>query len=431
MISSLWNVCTQVGPVHGWAMATAAMVAVGASLIGSLLVVRRLSLLGDAVSHAVLPGIAVAILAGGRPGGPAVLVGAVIAALMTAGLTRLFRVAGGVAEDAGTGVVFTSLFALGVVIVSLSASRIDLDPGCVLYGILELVPFDTVPWLGLEMPRAFLTAAIIVVLLTLGLLLTWKWQVFAAFDPDAARVVGLPVGLLNMALLVATALVIVAGFEAVGAILVVAMLVVPGATAELLTRRLAHVLMVAVGVAVVGAVVGYLLAWRWNTSAAGMMAVVLGAEYLVAAVLAPREGGFARLVSRATYDWRVLCEDHLADLWRAEEAGVAPGSPRRPLAGGLVTAWLLVTGRVVRRPDGPRLTSRGRQEAALIVRSHRLWETWLGKHAELPIDHLHPPAEWVEHHLGADVRRRIEAEVAGQAGRPPSDPHGRTIPEEH
>ena len=149
--------------MHGWAMATAAVVSAGCALVGTLLVVRRMSLLGDAISHAVLPGIVVAVLAGGRLGGPVVLAGATATALFTVWLTRSLAGRRGLAEDAAAGIVFTTLFAIGVVLVSTLASRVDLDASCVLHGILELVPFDTVPLGGVEIPRAFLTGVIVLV----------------------------------------------------------------------------------------------------------------------------------------------------------------------------------------------------------------------------------------------------------------------------
>lgn len=415
--------------MHGWAMATAAVVSAPCALVGTLLVVRRMSLLGDAVSHAVLPGIAVAVLAGGRPGGPAVLVGGVAAALLTVWLTRAVTARGGLAEDAGTGVVFTTLFAVGVLVISAGASRIDLDPSCVLYGILELVPFDTVTILGIEMPRAFLTGLGVLVAVGVGMTATWSLQVFVAFDADAARAVGAPVTAITGGLLAATALATVAGFEAVGAVLIVAMLVVPAATAELLVHRLHRVLAVAVVIAVTAAVAGYLAAWRWNTSAAGMIAVTLGAGYVAAAILAPGDGLVARVVSRAWLQWRVLCEDQLAAIWRKEEA-FGRGGQVATAPGGAVAAlarrWLAVTGSLRRDGHGWTLSPSGRRAAEIVVRSHRLWEAWLGRHADLPLDHLHPPAEWMEHHLGAAVRRQIEMDLGWQA----SDPHGADIPPE-
>ena len=414
------------GGMHGWALATAAVVSASCGLVGTLLVVRRMSLTGDAISHAVLPGIAVAVLAGGRPGGPLVFAGAVGAALLTVWLTRGLRSAGGLAEDAGAGVVFTTLFALGVVLVTAVASRIDLDPACVLYGILELVPFDTVVVGGVAIPRAFAAAAVVFVGLAVAAGATWKLQTFVAFDEAAARAAGVPVGLVTGGLLGATALAAVSGFEAVGAVLVVAMLVVPAAAAELLVTRLHHMALCAIALAVLGAAAGYVAAWHWNTNAAGMIAVVLGIEYALAAIAAPENGVVARAIARGRHGWRVICEDVLALAWRAEEGGAALRGRPPAIADRAAAAWLRFTGRLEPTDGGLRLTDLGRRQAEMVVRSHRLWEAWLGRHVELPLDHLHPPAEWVEHHIGAALRQRIEAEVAGQS----SDPHGREIPPE-
>jgi ABC-type Mn2+/Zn2+ transport system permease subunit len=413
-------------PIHGWAMATAAVVAATCGLVGTLLVVRRLSLLGDAIGHAVLPGVALAVLAGGRPGGPLVFLGAVAAAVLTVWLTRLIRAGAGPAEDAGAGVVFTTMFAVGVVIVAAGPPGSHLDPACVLHGDLAFLPFDTVSLLGVDVPRAFLAGILTLVALTAAAVGTWKLQVFTAFDPEAARAAGLPVAAVTAGLLGATALATVASFDAVGAVLVVALLVVPAAAAELLTRRLHRTAMLAMLLAALGACLGYALAWRWSTSAAGMIAVVLGGEYLAAVLLAPEDGLLARAVARLRLAWRVAREDRLAAAWRAEEVGLSAAAAPATWLAGAAERWLTLSGGLSREVGGLRLSPQGRREAEMIVRSHRLWETWLGRHADLPLDHLHPPAEWVEHHLGAEMRRRLEAETAGHA----SDPHGRDIPRE-
>jgi manganese/zinc/iron transport system permease protein len=412
--------------MHGWALATAAVTAAACSLVGTLLVVRRMSLLGDALAHAVLPGIVIAALAGGRPGGPLVFAGALAAALVTVGLTRLLRAAGGVAEDAGAGVVFTTMFALGVALVTAAGRGVHIDTACILSGDLTFVPFDTIAVAGRELPRAFVAGGLVLALLVAAAVTTWKLQVFVGFDPEAARAAGLPVAAVTAGLLAATSLATVAGFQAMGAILVVALLVVPAAAAELLVRRLHQVAILAALLAVVGVGLGYLAAWRWSVNEAGAIAVVLGLEYLAAALLAPDDGVVARAAAAARFHWRVACEDVLAGLWRGEESGAGAALPPTP-AGRLAALALRAAGDVERAATGWRLTPRGRRAAEMVVRSHRLWEAWLGRHVALPRDHLHPPAEWVEHHLGAAVRRRIEAEL-GVTGR--SDPHGSEIPPE-
>jgi manganese/zinc/iron transport system permease protein len=402
------------GGIHAWAMATAAVIAASCGLVGTLLVVRRMSLVGDAISHAVLPGIAVAVLAGGRPGGPLVFLGAVAAAMLTVWLTQGLRTAGGLTEDAGAGVVFTTLFAIGVVLVGLAPPGTHLDAACVLHGELAFLPFDTISIAGQPVPRAFVAGAVVLAGLVAAATATWKLQVFTAFDPAGARAAGLPA--------VAT----VASFDAVGAVLVVAMLVAPAAAAELLTRRLHRMALIAMVLGAVAACIGYLAAWRLHTSAAGMIAVVLGLEYAAAAVLAPNDGLAARLLGRIRLAWRVAREDRLAAVWRAEESGNAAASRPQTPHESLVVRWLELTGRLVREGSSWRLSPAGRREAENIVRSHRLWEAWLGRHADLPLDHLHPPAEWVEHHLGAEMRERLEADMDARA----ADPHGREIPPE-
>jgi manganese/zinc/iron transport system permease protein len=382
-----------------------------------------MSLLGDAISHAVLPGLVVAVLLGAQPGGIGVLFGATAAAMVTVWFTRFLCSQAGLWEDASVGVSFTTLFAAGVLLVTLSGSRIDLDPGCVLYGILEMVPFDTVDVYGWDIPRAFLSASFVLLLVSFGMWCTWRWQLFTAFDCDAAKAAGVPTVAVTTGLLVGVSLATVTGFVAVGAILVVAMLVVPAATAERLVHRLHHAVWLAVVIAVVGAVGGYLLAWKLGTSAAGMMAVVLGVEYVIAILVAPDDGVVARLISKLVYLWRVQCEDRLASLWRAEESGQVR---HEDAFGGLVNRWLCVNGQVRKQEDDLVLTPQGRLNAEVIVRSHRLWETWLGKHVDLPVDHLHPPAEWIEHHLGEQIRKRIEKEL----GNEDVDPHGSVIPRE-
>lgn len=411
--------------MHAWALATAAVTAAACSLVGTLLVVRRMSLLGDAIAHAVLPGIVIAVLAGGRPGGPLVFAAAVAAALVTVWLTQALKSGAGLAEDAGAGLVFTTMFALGVALVSAAGRGAHIDAACILGGDLTFVPFDTVAVAGCELPRAFLTGGLVLVLLAAAAWATWKLQVFTAFDAAAARAAGLPVAAVTAGLLAATAVATVASFQAVGAILVVALLVVPAAAAELLVRRLHHVTLVAMLLAVVGACLGYLAAWRWSVNEAGAIAVMLGLEYLAAAVLAPEDGLVARGLAAVRFGWRVACEDVLAALWRSEESGVPP--PRvATLRGRLAGLALWAGGDVARAAAGWRLTPRGRKVAEMVVRSHRLWEAWLGRHVDLPVDHLHPPAEWIEHHLGTALRQRLEADLGIGA----SDPHGSEIPPE-
>jgi ABC-type Mn2+/Zn2+ transport system permease subunit len=263
-----------------WMAVIAAVAGMACAIVGCYLVLRRISLLGDAISHAVLPGLVGAYLLTGQVGGWPAVLGALVVGWLTSLLTEWVHRRTGVPEDAGLGVVFTSLFALGVLLLGLVESA-DLDPGCVLYGLIEPAPLDTVPVLGFEIPRTLLT--LVPVLMLCGGLFTlfWKEIQLTAFDPAHAQASGLPTALVHHGVLALTAGVIVASFEAVGAILVVAMLIVPAVTAQRLTRRLHHMLLVAVALAGLCGVLGTWMAVGLDTSVSGSMSVVAGAQLAV------------------------------------------------------------------------------------------------------------------------------------------------------
>ena len=277
-----------------WTMATAVLASVACGLVGCFLVLRRLSMLGDTISHAVLPGIAGAFLLTGTRDVLPMLLGAMVVgvatALLSSGLDRWARVD----RDAAMGVTFTTFFAMGVVMISLAARQVDLDPGCVLYGLLEFVPFDTITVAGMQVPRAAAwlgTALVVDAVLVVAFL---KELRACSFDPAHAASLGLRVGLVHMGVMAAVAANTVVAFEAVGSILVVAMLVAPGATARLWTDRLTPMLWLACAIAASTAVVGYLAALELNTSAAGMIATLSMVGYLGSIALTAPRPRFAR-----------------------------------------------------------------------------------------------------------------------------------------
>jgi len=277
-----------------WTMATAACCSVACGTLGCFLVLRRLSLLGDAIAHAILPGLAVAFLLSGTRDLTPMLAGAMAAGLLTAGLSAGLQRWGGVEPAAAIGVVFTTLFALGVVLISLVARSVDLDPGCVLYGLLEFVPLDTVAVAGMQVPRAFLWLAgtMLVNLLAIGVF--FRELRLVSFDPALATAMGISVGLVHHGLLALITATAVVSFEAVGSILVVIMLVAPGATAHLLADRLATMVAIAAAMAALAAVLGCLAAIWLDTSVAGMIAVASMGIFAVATLVAPRHGVVAR-----------------------------------------------------------------------------------------------------------------------------------------
>ncbi|CAG0992533.1 Manganese transport system membrane protein MntD [Phycisphaerales bacterium] len=406
-----------------WTIGTAAVCGVACGVPGVYLVLRRMSMLGDAISHAILPGLAAAFLFFGTRDVLAMLAGAMATGMLTAWLSAGVARLGKVPEDAAMGVVFTSLFALGVLLITLGSRNVDLDPGCVLYGLIDAVALDTRDVLGVAVPRSFLILSVFAVLNVSLVGVFYKELKIVSFDSALASALGFRSGVVHYTLLAMIAATCVASFEAVGSILVVAMLIVPGATAYLLTDRLSRMLVIAAVVACVAAFAGHLLALATGAAVAGAVSVALGGLFAGAALFSPRYGVVARALRRAALALRIRREDALANLYRAHE-GRAAETRRAPGLLDHVAAWALRRQGLVVAKDGvSALTDAGLARARTLIRSHRLWETYLAERVGLPADHLHDPAHRVEHFITDELR----GELAGDVGTD-VDPQGREIP---
>lgn len=284
------------------------LAAVSCALVGNFLVLRRQSLMGDAISHVVLPGIVVAFVMTGSMQAVPMLLGAAAAALLAAAMIEVVRLVGRVEPGAAMGVVFTALFAFGVVLLEqTNTGDIHFDVEHALYGNLEsLVWFAGLEWSALfdaealsdlppQLPRLALTLMLVVIFLFAA----WRPLVISTFDPVFARAAGVPVRLVNAGLVTLAAIVSVTAFEAVGAIITIAMLICPAAAARLMSDRLSGQIAWSVAFAAAAAVFGYLAAGPGvalfvdgvAVSAAGMMATVSGLILAVAAVAGPRRRG--------------------------------------------------------------------------------------------------------------------------------------------
>lgn len=284
------------------------LAAVSCALLGNFLVLRKQSLMGDAVSHVVLPGIVVAfILTGSISVGP-MLLGAAAAALISALLIELVRNLGKVEPGAAMGVVFTALFALGVVLLEQSDTRnVHFDVEHALYGNLEsLVWLAGIDAQSLYDPEALaelppqLGRLVFVLLIVIAFLIVcWRSLVVSTFDPVFAQASGVPVRLIGALLISLVAVVAVTAFEAVGAIITIAMLICPAAAARLMTNRLLPQIAWSVVFAVISAVLGFWLAGGgmeligsgFSVSAAGMIATVSGLILAMCALAAPHRQG--------------------------------------------------------------------------------------------------------------------------------------------
>ncbi|MCH8830843.1 MAG: metal ABC transporter permease, partial [Planctomycetes bacterium] len=207
------------------------------AILGCFLVLRRMSLLGDAISHSVLAGIAVAFLLAGTTAVVPMFVGAMITGVLTAFLTQTISGQGRVSEDASMGIVFTSLFALGVILIS-QMGRVHLDTDCVLFGRLDTVSLETTTLWGVVFPHALLMLIPVLAVVLLFVSVFWKELKIVSFDPQLATAMGISAAVVHYLLMTMVSAATVAALHSVGAIVVVAMLIVPAATAHLLTDRL-------------------------------------------------------------------------------------------------------------------------------------------------------------------------------------------------
>lgn len=423
-----------------WIVITGILSALACCLPGCYLVLRKMSMMGDAISHAVLPGLAIAFLVTHSRDSFSMFLGAAAVGVLTAVFIEWVNRLGRVEESAAMGVVFTTLFALGLILIVQGADHVDLDPGCVLYGALEMVPLDKTSLLGVDIPRAVLKLAVVLGLNILFIALLFKELMISTFDPALSDTQGIPSKWMNFLLMGIVATTAVAAFESVGSILVIAMMIVPAATAQLATDRLATMLWISSLVAVASAVLGHISAITLpqlvgfeDTNTAGMMAVVSGVFFTLAVLFAPRKGILSRMRYQMALASRVLQEDILGMLYRLEESGV--DTPEfhtvetfeealaiNPVQRYLTIFFLRKKGFLKNSSIGWVLTDSGREKARTLVRTHRLWEVYLHTHLDTP--HVHSTAHRLEH----SVDDQQLSQLARELDYPEIDPHGTPIP---
>jgi manganese/zinc/iron transport system permease protein len=436
----------------GWIIVAGALCAIAASLLGNFLVLRRLSLMGDAISHSVLPGIAAAFLFSGTRGSFVVLVGAAGMGLLTVWLTEMIRTYGKVEDSAAIGVVFTTLFAIGLVMIVRAGDKIDLDPSCVLYGSLELITLDSgkieTP-IGM-IPKVVITLACVCLLNAICIAVFFKqWQI-STFDPLLSKAQGVSPTLFHYVLASLVAVTCIASFEAVGNILVVAMLVVPAATSFLLCKRLHTMILISGVIATVSAIAGHLLAVSvpvafgfTSVNSAAMMAVVSGVFLVWAIIASPKAGMLVRWIEHRSVARKIVGEDILALLYRHSERTIA--GDKNPVSFGVLSPQEIATklGLTLNRLSSVlsdlvrenwvslaqsriTLTDQGQRVAQNLIRSHRLWEQYLSVEVSASDARLHAQAESLEHFTDSTLRNKLDVETGQSA----LDPHGRNIPPE-
>jgi manganese/zinc/iron transport system permease protein len=260
-----------------------------------------MALVGDAISHSLLPGITIAFLLTNSRDTLPMMLGAIAAGVATVALIEAIRHSSRIKPDAAIGIVFSSLFAVGVILISAFADKIDLDAECVLYGELGFIPLqDVVMFGGMEIGPEPVVRMAIIGLIAIGLLLSFfKEMLVTSFDPGLAASLGINPTRYQYGLTLFLSVVIVSSFESVGVVLVIAMIIFPGATALLLTDRLPKAIWLSTLFSALYAGLGFHLATWLEASIAGGMTVIAGFIFGLVWIAAPDRGLLTKFAKRA------------------------------------------------------------------------------------------------------------------------------------
>lgn len=256
-----------------WIILTAAMIALNASLLGSFLVLKKLSLIGDALSHAVLPGIVIAFLISGEINSFWMLLGAsafgIVAILMIDWLNRV----GGFGKDSSIGIIYTLLFAIGIILITSQAKNADIDVDCVLFGDINTTPLVE-KTIGVPTPTFNL---IVISLLNITVLIFgWKGFQITSFDKAYAQSLGISIPFWSYLLLSLSSVTTVYSFDSVGAIMVIGLLVIPASFANIITRKLKPFIIIAISFGIGSCIIGHLLAQLFDVPTVPTIGVLMG-----------------------------------------------------------------------------------------------------------------------------------------------------------
>lgn len=408
-------------------------------LLGSFIVVRKMALLGDTLSHAVFPGVALGFLWNMSKDPVAILVGATGMGILGSALVSWIRQTTLIKEDAAMGIVLTGFYGVGVCLMSMIQSL----PGGNKAG-LDRYFFGQAAALAQE--DIVLMGGVAIFSLVLVAVL-YKEYVLISFDSAFAHSVGVPARFLHYLLMLLLSFAIVVSLQAVGILLITALLITPAATAYLLTDRLHRLLLIAMGLGVVSGVMGAFISFLENGLPTGPFMVLTGSFFFVLAYgFAPRHGVVLRWLKRARRKQRIQIENTLKAIFHVREgvdfleSGVSLHELEERLNEPLVTvlervqaleragiatlAQQSATDHPLQESRRVYLTPQGWERACEIVRNHRLWELYLTHAADYADDHVHEDAELIEHMIGEKTVRALERRL----NYPSKDPHGKWIP---
>lgn len=432
--TSLWDQAlrffTFQDPAVRYALLGSMLLGISCGLLGSFIVVRKMALVGDALSHAVLPGVALGFLWNMSKDPVAIFIGATLAGLLGAGAVHLIKQTTRLKEDTALGLVLAAFFAVGICLLTMiqrlpSGNKSGIDK--FLFGQAAAIGAADVQLMAVVTGLAVVVIAVF-----------YKEFLVTSFDAGFARAVGLPVQVFHYGLMLLLAFAVVIALQAVGVVLVSAMLITPAAAAYLLTDRMHRMLLLAALFGMAAGALGSFLSFLGNNLPTGPFMVLAATLVFGGAFLfGPRHGVIARWWRQRSRAARTQRENTLKAIYHVLEARgfQGEGVSLRELAERRreteeeiqVQAAALARHELATLPgeaDALFLTPTGWQTACAIVRNHRLWELYLTHTAQIAADHVHEDAEKIEHVLGEDVVRELERRLNYAT----KDPHGKVIP---
>lgn len=403
------------------------LVAVTCSVIGCFIILRRMAFLGDAIAHAMLAGVVAGYLLievtgitiFGENRAPALLLGSVLAGLVTVGLIGFVSKVSRIKDDTAIGIMYTGIFAFGGVLASLYSHRIHVD----------LYHFVVGTVLAVDTSELWLMAIVAAFVLSVVILFFRHFQI-ATFDPVMAASLGISVVALDYLLTTCTSLVVVSAVSIVGVILVVGLLVTPAATAYLLCDKLSSMLVVAAIFGETSVVAGLYLSKWMNVASGSAIVVVSTLQFLVVLAVAPRYGLIADWLRRRNMVPQAVWEDVLSAIDRSPDKQLPLADVPRFVHSPAdlierAVNYLQNQGLVALKSGVLELSDRGALEARRILRAHRLWEAYLARRGT-PVEELHDTAHRLEHLHDEETVDYIDDIL----GHPIQDPHGSPIPED-
>ena len=414
----IWDILQEPWAIR--ALIASTMVGLTCGALGAFIVLRNMSLIGDALSHAILPGVVLAfVLLGYNTLG--FFFGSVAAGLLFAVIITWIQQNVKTKNDAVIGIVFTAMFSIGVIgISSISRTGVHLDLKDFLFGNV----------LGVSNEDLVMTG-VVMVMVILSIIILYRYLFASTFQPTIAATMGIPVKLMHYYLMLLLSFSVVAAIQTVGVILVVAMLITPASTALLLTDRLPRVLLLASIIGFMSSISGLILSILYEMPPGPAIAVTATFYYLVVAILSPGHGFIAKWIRRTRQEQKIVLEDILKEAFKMSfgaKTDVRTLSDKLSIPKARLNRLLkniLSQKMISMHPDGSfTLTEAGRTQANNLIRAHRLWESYLVKEMGMDATQIHPEAERYEHILTAD---QVDA-VDKKLGYPAVDPHGSPIP---